>query len=125
MADRITYHVADFLQEALPEGFDMILQCDAGVHTEEMFSKLRSSLNEGGRLVIVTNLDGFSAWLTHSEELPPLQRLLTIFLGSLEGSKTTAPDTTGDVKERLAKAGFQDITEQIIDDGTVVIQGRV
>ncbi|MHA2369528.1 MAG: SAM-dependent methyltransferase [Candidatus Hodarchaeales archaeon] len=125
MANRITYQVADFLQEPLPVGFDMILQCDVGFHNEEMFSKLRGSLNEGGRLVIVTNLDGFSAWLTHSEKLPPLQRLLTIFLGSLEGSKTATPDTTGDVKERLAKAGFQDITEQVLDDGTVVIQARV
>lgn len=125
MANRITYHVADFLQEALPVGFDMILQCDVGFHNEEMFSKLRSSLNEGGRLVIVTNLDGFSAWLTHSEETPPIQRLLTIFLGSLEGSKTATPDTTGNVKDRLANVGFQDIAEQILDDGTVVIQARV
>ncbi|MFW9914855.1 MAG: methyltransferase [Candidatus Thorarchaeota archaeon] len=125
MADRITYHVADFLQETLPGGFDMILQCDAGVYTEEMFGKLRDSLNEGGRLVIVTNLDGFSAWLAHTNELPSLQRLLTVFLGSLERSKKATPVTTADVKERLAKAGFQDITEQILDNGMVVIQARV
>lgn len=125
MANRITYHVADFLQETLPGGFDMILQCDAGFYNEEMFSKLRDSLKEGGRLVIVTNLDGFSAWLAHTNELPPLQRLLTVFLGSLEGSKTAPPDTTGDVKERLVKAGFQDITEQILDNGTAVIEARV
>ncbi|MHA2233464.1 MAG: methyltransferase [Candidatus Hodarchaeales archaeon] len=121
MADRITYHAADFLRDDLPTGFDMILECDVGIYTEELFRKLRGILNEGGRLVIVTNLDGLSAWLTKTGKKPPLDRLMNVFLGSL-GSPKLATTSIQDVKKPLTNAGFQNVSEQVWDDGTVLIQ---
>lgn len=121
MADRITYHAADFLQDDLPTGFDMILECDVGIYTEELFRKLRSSLNEGGRLVIVTNLDELSAWLGETGKSPSVERLMNVFLGSLERPKL-AITSIRDVKKRLTNAEFQNVSEQIWEDGTVLIQ---
>ncbi|MEE9593685.1 MAG: methyltransferase [Thermoplasmata archaeon] len=54
--ERVTYHPADFLEDDLPSGFDLILESDVGIHTTELFRKLRGSLNPGGRLVIVDDL---------------------------------------------------------------------
>lgn len=51
--DRITYHAADFLHDDLPIGFDMIIECDIGIYSEELFRKVYNSLNEGGKFVIV------------------------------------------------------------------------
>ena len=53
LQDRIEYHACDFVVEALPSGFDMILYCDVGRYDEALFRKLHSSLNPGGLLVIV------------------------------------------------------------------------
>ncbi len=53
LADRITYHAADFVHDELPGGYDMVLKCDVGVHSEALYRKLWAALNQGGRLVIV------------------------------------------------------------------------
>ena len=53
LQDRIEYQACDFVVEALPSGFDMILYCDVGIYDEALFRKLRTSLNPGGLLVIV------------------------------------------------------------------------
>jgi predicted O-methyltransferase YrrM len=125
MADRITYHAADFLQDELPSGFDLILDCDVGIFDEEsdLLIKLRKSLNEGGRLIVVTNLDGLSAWLTYPGVQPPLQRRLNTFLSALRAPQITTT-TIEDVKTRLTKAGFQNAGEQILADDVVVIQAE-
>ncbi|MFX1532840.1 MAG: methyltransferase [Promethearchaeota archaeon] len=123
MADRITYHAADFLLDDLPIGFDMILECDVGIYTEELFSKLRGTLNEKGRLVIISNLDDFSSWFTHAQSKLSFLRLINSFLSSLEASRVTTT-TIEDVKNFLTKAGFHNISEQIWEDGTVIIQAH-
>lgn len=126
MADRITYHaVVDFTQDELPSGFDVILDCDVEIYREELefMSQVRELLNEGGRLVVVTNLDGLSAWLTYPTINPPLQRRLNAFLSALRVPRITTT-TIEDVKTRLTKAGFQNVAEQITEDGTVIIQAE-
>jgi len=56
LSERITYHPANFTQDDLPGGFDMIMLCDVGVFGEEFFLRLWKSLNPGGRLVIVFHI---------------------------------------------------------------------
>ncbi|MFX1255327.1 MAG: methyltransferase [Promethearchaeota archaeon] len=123
MANRITYHAADFLQDKLPIGFDMILECDVAIYSEELFSKLRSSLNGRGRLVIISNLDDFSAWFEHAQSKISLLRLMNSFLSSLGAPRVTKA-TIEDVKNRLTKVGFHNISEQIWEDDTVIIQAH-
>ncbi|MFX0091900.1 MAG: methyltransferase [Candidatus Hodarchaeota archaeon] len=123
MVDRIIYYAADFLRDNLPTGFDMVLMCDVGPYTEELFSKLRGTLNEGGRLVIITNIDECSGWLAHSESKPSLPRLINVFLSSLAVSRVKTT-TVGDVKNLLTKARFHNVSEQIWDDGTVIVQAH-
>jgi hypothetical protein len=53
LAGRITYLPADFVHGELPTGFDLVLECDVNVYSEDLFRKLGASLNPGGRLVIV------------------------------------------------------------------------
>ncbi|MHA2366181.1 MAG: methyltransferase [Candidatus Hodarchaeales archaeon] len=123
-ADRITYHAADFLQENLPVGFDLILQCDVGPYTVELFRKLWGSLNIGGRLVILSNFDDFSVWINHPKSELSFQRLMNSFSSSLEIAEfTKSSRTTNDVKNNLLKAGFAKVSDQIWEDGTVIVQG--
>ena len=106
MAERITYHAADFLQDELPTGFDMVLECDVGIYTEELFRKLHTILNPEGRLAIVD-------WLPHQGHEPSLQQLADIFLMSL-GTPGSATTTDVEVQNLLAKAGFHHILEQTL-----------
>lgn len=122
VADRITYHAADFFQDDLPTDIDMILQCDAGVYTEDFFRKLCNTLNKGGQLVIV---DWLTRGITDSQPVPEssLQRKLILFDASLDNPdfevKTSEP-----IKENLTKAGLVNITEQFLDNGTVIIKAQ-
>lgn len=54
--ERLDYHPADFMQDPLPLGFDLVLECDVGVYGAELFTKIRSSLQPNGRLVIIDQL---------------------------------------------------------------------
>ena len=105
LEDRITYQVADYMQDDLPSGFDMILFCDAGPYQESLFRKIHGALNPAGRLVIV---DQF----TQDENVALPSRLSWSFLGSLHNSETTGFSTVTPVKELLAQVGFQDISEK-------------
>jgi SAM-dependent methyltransferase len=53
VADRVSYHAANFFTDPLPGGFDVITQCDLGIFDEGLWSKAAGALNPGGRLVIV------------------------------------------------------------------------
>ena len=70
VTNRITYYEADFQQDDLPTGFDMILECDVGVYSEKLFKKLWNSLNKGGRFVIISNTNEQGAWVTHKKSKP-------------------------------------------------------
>jgi len=112
MTERISYHAANFLQDELPTGFDMVLECDVGVYTEELFRKVRSCLNPGGRIVIVD-------WLVQPGREPSLQRRMDAFLSSLRtpGFATT---TAAEVQDLLVRVGFHQISQETIEHSTRV-----
>jgi SAM-dependent methyltransferase len=119
-ANRITYYGADFLQDDLPKGFDLILECDVGVFSEGLFQKFWNSMDKGGRLVIVSNTNEQGAWLSHTENKPSLMWFLNNFLSTLEDPQFTQP-TFQDIKFLLTNAGFHDVKEQIQQGGIVFI----
>jgi SAM-dependent methyltransferase len=53
LEERITYLTADFLNDDLPTGFDMVLLCDSGPFSETLFGKIHDVLRPNGRLVII------------------------------------------------------------------------
>jgi SAM-dependent methyltransferase len=111
LADRITYHVADFLQDELPSGFGVVLVCDAG-HSEALLRQVRAALNPGGRLVIV---DQFAP----SEGVVAPSWLYWGFLASLENPDFRLPTAT-EVHSRLERAGFQPLSERALPQDEVV-----
>lgn len=116
-SDRIAYYPAEFDQDAFPEGFDMAIKCDVYVFSVELFHKIWSSLNQGGRLVIV---DHFSP----AENVVPASRLEWTFLDSLEDPNISIP-TLAQVRERLVQAGFQPLPgETILPKNWTVIQAQ-
>jgi predicted O-methyltransferase YrrM len=115
LADRITYHAADFVHDKLPGGYDMVLHCDIGVYGEALFHKLWAALNQGGRLVIV---DHFAP----AENVVSPARLYWTFQDSLAD-----PDidviTVARLQMQLTKAGFSLLSEStVLPDGRFLIQ---
>ena len=117
VADRITYHAADFVHDALPGGLDIVLHCDVGVYGEALCRKLWAALNQGGRLVIV---DHFAP----AENVVSPARLHWTFQDSL-----AAPDvsvmTAAQLQTQLTQAGFHLLPESsVLSGGRLVIQAR-
>jgi SAM-dependent methyltransferase len=101
---RITYLAADFLQDDLPTGFDMVMLCDVGSSSEALFRKIYDVLNPKGHLVIV---DKFAPSRTSA----PPSRLSSAFLDSLERPAQSIDFTTAEVVQtRLEQAGFRDFS---------------
>ncbi len=101
---RITYLAADFLQDDLPTGFDMVMLCDVGSFSEILFRRIYDVLNLKGRLVIV---DKFAPGRTSA----PPSRLSSAFLDSLEYPAQSINFTTTEVVQmRLQQAGFRDFS---------------
>jgi cyclopropane fatty-acyl-phospholipid synthase-like methyltransferase len=98
---RIRYLAADFLEDDLPAGFDMVMLCDVGSHGEMLFRKIYDVLSPGGRLVIV---DKFAPSRTNA----PPSRLPSAFLYSLEYPSQSIGFTTVEmVQTRLHRVGFR------------------
>ena len=101
---RITYLAANFLHDALPTGFDMVMLCDVGSFSEILFRRIYDMLNPQGHLVIV---DKFAP----SRTIAPPSRLFPAFLNSLEYPSQTIDFTTTQVfQARLQQAGFRDFS---------------
>jgi len=101
---RITYLAADFLQDDLPTGFDMVMLCDVGSFSEILFRRIYDVLNLKGHLVIV---DKFAPSRTSA----PPSRLSSAFLDSLEHPAQSIDFTTTEVVQtRLQQAGFRDFS---------------
>lgn len=101
---RMTYLAADFLQEDLPSGFDMVVLCDVGIFGEVLFRRIHNALNPQGRFVIV---DKFAPGRTHA----PPSRLSSVFLDSLQHPSSSIDFTTVQmVQAQLQQAGFGDIS---------------
>ncbi len=92
----------------MPDGFDMVLECDVGIHSETLFRSLRASLNEGGRLVVVDDL-------VQGGRPPPLGWLRGAFLKSLEDPEARIK-TADRVKEYLAAAGYRLLRERTLQN---------
>jgi len=101
---RITYLAADFLQDDLPTGFDMVMLCDVGSFSEILFHRIYDVLNLKGHLVIV---DKFAPSRTSA----PPSRLSSAFLDSLKYPAQSIDFTTTEViQTRLQQAGFRDFS---------------
>ena len=101
---RITYLAADFLQDDLPTGFDMVMLCDVGSFSEILFRRIYDVLNLRGRLVIV---DKFAPSRTSA----PPSRLSSAFLDSLKYPSQSVDFTTTEVVQtQLQQAGFRDFS---------------
>jgi len=101
---RITYLAADFLQDGLPTGFDMVMLCDVGSFSEILFRRIYDVLNLKGHLVIV---DKFAPSRTSA----PPSRLSSAFLDSLKYPAQSIDFTTTEVVQtRLQQTGFRDFS---------------
>jgi cyclopropane fatty-acyl-phospholipid synthase-like methyltransferase len=101
---RITYLAADFLQDDLPSGFDMVMLCDVGSFSEILLRRIYAVLNLKGQLVIV---DKFAPRRTSA----PSSRLSAAFLDALEYPAQSIDFTTTEVVQtRLQHAGFRDFS---------------
>lgn len=113
---RISFYPADFLKDPLPSGFDMILECDVGIYTLDLFHKLYSSLNEEGSLVILKG--------SITPDLQPnLQWLSQIFISSVINSNFSI-QTNEEIQKLLDKAGFHYISTEILDNNTMIIHAK-
>ncbi|MFW9856555.1 MAG: methyltransferase [Candidatus Thorarchaeota archaeon] len=126
VANRIEYRALDFIHDELPTGFDLILQCDAGIHTETFFQKLYNVLNKGGQLVIV---DWWNRGITDSQPVPDtsLQRRMKQFESSLQVPRlpiTTGTEVATNIKSRLFQVGFRDISLDTLEDETTIIRSK-
>ena len=108
LLDRIDFRACDFLNEDLPGGFDMVLFCDMGIYEEVLFRKLRTTLNAGGRLVI---LDKFGA----GDGLAHPSRTHWALLGSLSDSPLPQ-HYTDDVLALLRQVGFRSSSAMELPD---------
>jgi C-methyltransferase len=117
LADRIAYLALDLRHDDLPAGFDMVLLCDVGLFGEALFRRLLSSLNPGGRLVIVNHF-------ASAEDAAPTSRLVWTFIDSLEDPDFSIP-TIAQVRADLVQAGFKPLPgERTLFDQRVVIQAQ-
>ncbi|UCG01152.1 MAG: methyltransferase [Candidatus Heimdallarchaeota archaeon] len=124
VADRIVYQAADFDHDDLPTGFDMILNCDAGGFNQELLYKLFKALNEGGQLIIVSNIEMDSDWLeTHPREDLSFPLLLRFFQNSLTASKLSHMTIT-EGKKRLTETGFHSVVEETLEDGILIVRAQ-
>jgi ubiquinone/menaquinone biosynthesis C-methylase UbiE len=102
LADRIGFHPADFTQDDLPGGFEMILECDVGIYSQVLFEKVRRSLEPGGRYVI---LDQFAP----APGLAPGSRLTWAVQGSLRDPAYKFREVD-DIVTLLETCGYQEVT---------------
>jgi len=126
LADRISYQPADFVHDELPSGFDVVLECDVNVYSEDLFRKIWQALHPGGRFVIVDQL-------APAPGVAPPTRVHWAFEGSLVSPDFAFPTAAG-LRDLLTRAGFQDWSESPLPsapdpctrfaDGMVVIEAR-
>ncbi|MFC1850190.1 methyltransferase [candidate division CSSED10-310 bacterium] len=98
LQDRLQYHVADFLLDKIPSGFDMVLECDVNIYTLDLFRKIGTALNPGGRLVIIDQL-------TSTRGLAHPSRITWALQGAMS-NPDYAPPTSSEVKNKLTASGF-------------------
>lgn len=103
LSKRMTYQILDYVHEALPKGFDRILNCDAGPYTTDMFEKARGALRPHGRLIVI---DQFSP----APGTAAAARLTWTFLGTLQNPDSKGFAKAESVVSRIEEAGFRNVT---------------
>lgn len=110
MEGRISYHPVNFLEDELPTGFDLILECDVGIYSESLFRKFGAALNPGGKVVI----------LDYQFETEAVDRLVLAgraFLSSL-ANPDFAFETVEEIQAMLRRSGFEAFSEaRPVSDG--------
>jgi SAM-dependent methyltransferase len=108
LARRVTYLVADLLEDELPSGFDMVVLCDVGLFSEVLFRRIHAVLNAKGQLIVV---DKFAP----TTSCPPASRLSSAFLRTLQHPGPSNEFTTTDaIQTQLEQAGFRDISTNAV-----------
>jgi cyclopropane fatty-acyl-phospholipid synthase-like methyltransferase len=102
LEERLSFHSADFMQDQLPTGFDMVIECDVGVYNEVLFKKVRESLNPNGRYVII---DQFAP----AKGMAPYSRISWALQGSLMDPDFSYP-TAEEIVSKLEKSGYRSVT---------------
>lgn len=115
-AERIRFHRADFLYDPLPIGFDIVLECDVGIYSEELFRRLAASLNNAGRLIIVDEL-------AEEGQVGPPSNLGYAFYVSLHNPEFTLPSVNG-VLGYLERAGYRLLSVDKLTGGEAIIQAE-
>jgi hypothetical protein len=104
LRNRITYLAADYLQDELPAGFDMVMLCDLSSFSQILFRKSYDALNANGHLVTVEKF-------APSRTTAPPSRLLSAFLDSLQHPSQSIDFTTVEVvQSRLRKTSYRDFS---------------
>ena len=100
---RLTFQAADFVKEALPSGFDMVLECDVNIYGDDLFRKVFDALVPGGRFVIVDQL-------APGDGIAPPSRVHWALDGSLRDPEFTFP-TAARIGQHLKNAGFHGLSQ--------------
>jgi len=116
LADRMTYLAADLVDGDLPGEFDLALECDVGVYTEPLFTKVRGALNQGGRFVIVDQL-------AETEDQVPKRVLHWEFTASI-ARPCAAVMTVARLKALLTDCGFIVTSQTTLPEGFQLIDAR-
>ena len=116
LTERITFHPANFLEDPLPSGFDIVLECDLDIHNEGLFQKIYGALNSGGRYVIV---DQFAS----AKGFAPPARLGWEFRDSLDDPDYVT-NTVEDILAMLTKVGFDVVSVEELTGGWTVIDAK-
>jgi cyclopropane fatty-acyl-phospholipid synthase-like methyltransferase/predicted transcriptional regulator len=114
MEGRISFEEVNFLKDDLPTGFDMVMECDVGVYTRELFQKILAALNPGGRFVILD-------YQFETEAASRLNLMSRAFFNSL-GDPEFAFETEQDLIELMMNSGFTVDSEPFpVSDGLVIV----
>ena len=105
LEERIKFMPGNFLADDLPGGFDLILESDIGIYTEQLFKKFWRALKLSGRLVILD-------YSFESEAADRLQLAGRQFYHSLENPDGSF-ETVSELKTMLAQAGFRSFSGSI------------
>lgn len=116
IAERMAYASVDLLQDRLPAGFDVVLECDVGIYTAALFGKVRAALRPGGRLVIIEELS--------QPDCPPSARQLRhVLWATLRDPDSTLP-SVADVERRLGEAGFRQVSRRMLSGTWMLVEAR-
>ena len=100
---RIAFHEVNFLQEDIPTGFDLVIECDVGIYNETLFRKIHKALNLGGRFVILD-------YQFETDAASRLNLMGRAFFNSLENPEFTF-ETVDELKALLAQVGFRSFSD--------------